>query len=421
MSQKISVERLGKRYTIAARNNLRHPSLVLAAASRLSSLLRIPRHATGLGDARDFWALDDISFQVGEGEIVGIIGKNGSGKSTLLKILSRITPPTTGLARIEGRLSSLLEVGTGFHPELTGRENVFLNGSLLGMGRAEIQGKFDEIIEFAQISKFIDMPVKHYSSGMYVRLAFAVAAHLDPDILVVDEVLSVGDGGFQRKCIGKMEQVAAANRTILFVSHNLLAVRALCKRVIVLDGGKLVSDGSTEAGITTYSRLIADTTDLQHRNAADRKARASGAVRFVDAKITDSSRNERSSFVMGETIFLNLKYRCMEKVPSLGIKITIGSALSGESLTTIKHILSPTPVTPANSSASISIEIPDIMLRPGDYTLYIWLGNKELDSPWDILDDNVNLPWLTIKSEQNDEDDLRGYFYIPAKISVSSP
>src|SRR3989338_3918848 len=196
MSQKISVERLGKRYTIAARNNLRHPSLVLAAASRLSSLLRIPRHATGLGDARDFWALDDISFQVGEGEIVGIIGKNGSGKSTLLKILSRITPPTTGLARIEGRLSSLLEVGTGFHPELTGRENVFLNGSLLGMGRTEIQGKFDEIIEFAQISKFIDMPVKHYSSGMYVRLAFAVAAHLDPDILVVDEVLSVGDGGF---------------------------------------------------------------------------------------------------------------------------------------------------------------------------------------------------------------------------------
>lgn len=196
------------------------------------------------GDDR-FWALRDISFEVKQGEVLGIIGKNGAGKSTLLKIMSRVTTPTKGMIKIKGHTASLLEVGTGFHPELTGRENIFLNGAILGMTKDEIKRKFDEIVAFAEVEKFIDTPVKRYSSGMYVRLAFAVAAHLEPEILIVDEVLAVGDSGFQKKCLGKMQDVAEHGRTVLFVSHNMASVRALCKRVILLDKGKVVLDGQT--------------------------------------------------------------------------------------------------------------------------------------------------------------------------------
>jgi lipopolysaccharide transport system ATP-binding protein len=190
------------------------------------------------------WALKDIGFEVNRGEVVGIIGRNGAGKSTLLKVLSRITEPTTGSVALWGRISSLLEVGTGFHPELTGRENIYLNGAILGMKRAEIQQKFDEIVSFAEIEKFVDTPVKHYSSGMYLRLAFSVAAHLEPDVLIVDEVLSVGDNNFQRKCLGKMEQLGEYGRTVLFVSHNMPAVLRLCNRAILIDKGRLVDDGA---------------------------------------------------------------------------------------------------------------------------------------------------------------------------------
>lgn len=204
-------------------------------------------------DASDgFWALRDISFQVREGEVLGVIGRNGAGKSTLLKILSRITSPTSGRAMIRGRVGSLLEVGTGFHPELTGRENIYLNGAILGMTRAEIRRKLDEIIEFAEMSKFIDTPTKRYSSGMTVRLAFAVAAHLEPEIMIVDEVLAVGDLSFQKKCLGKMQHVAGQGRTVLFVSHNMNAVDSLCSRCILLDGGQLSRDGDTAAVVQAY-------------------------------------------------------------------------------------------------------------------------------------------------------------------------
>jgi lipopolysaccharide transport system ATP-binding protein len=199
-----------------------------------------------------FWALRDVSFEVREGEVLGVIGRNGAGKSTLLKILSRITSPTSGCATIRGRVGSLLEVGTGFHPELTGRENVYLNGAILGMTRAEITRKLEEIVEFAEMAKFIDTPVKRYSSGMTVRLAFAVAAHLEPEILIVDEVLAVGDLSFQRKCIGKMKDVAGHGRTVLFVSHNMNAVISLCSRCILLEGGRLGREGDTEAVVQAY-------------------------------------------------------------------------------------------------------------------------------------------------------------------------
>src|SRR5215510_5965438 len=203
---------------------------------------------------QDFWALKDVSFEIDRGEVVGIIGRNGAGKSTLLKILSRITDPTEGKARIRGRVTSLLEVGTGFHPELTGRENIYLNGSILGMSRAEIRKKFDEIVSFAEIDQFLDTPVKRYSSGMYVRLAFSVAAHLEPEILIVDEVLSVGDVAFQRKCMDYMKRLARSGITILLVSHNLFAVRAMCRRALVLSGGRLQFDGSAADGVEIYQK-----------------------------------------------------------------------------------------------------------------------------------------------------------------------
>ena len=219
--------------------------------------------------SEEFWALKDVSFEVKRGDVVGIIGRNGAGKSTLLKILSRITEPTSGRITIEGRVASLLEVGTGFHPELTGRENIFLNGAILGMSRLEIRSKFDEIVAFAEIEKFLDTPVKRYSSGMYVRLAFAVAAHLEPEILIVDEVLAVGDAQFQKKCLGKMGEVAKGGRTVLFVSHNMTAVQTLCRRALMLAAGGLVADDAVAPVVMRYlseaqgSREAKHWTDLQ--------------------------------------------------------------------------------------------------------------------------------------------------------------
>ncbi|HTF04728.1 MAG TPA: ABC transporter ATP-binding protein, partial [Bacteroidia bacterium] len=214
-----------------------------------------------VGESNFVWALRDINFEVGRGEVLGIIGKNGAGKSTLLKILSRVTEPTTGSIKIKGKVASLLEVGTGFHPDLSGRENIFLNGAVLGMTRAEIKSKFDEIVDFSGVERYIDTPVKRYSSGMKVRLGFAVAAHLEPEILIVDEVLAVGDAEFQRKCLGKMKNVAGHGRTVLFVSHNIFAMRSLCSRALLIDSGTIVSDGGADEVANEYiaaTRLIGD-------------------------------------------------------------------------------------------------------------------------------------------------------------------
>lgn len=218
----------------------------------------------------EFWALKDVTFEVKRGEVLGIIGRNGAGKSTLLKVLSRITEPTSGRVVLDGRVASLLEVGTGFHPELTGRENIFLNGAILGMGRAEIARKFDEIVNFAGVEKFLDTPVKRYSSGMYVRLAFAVAAHLEPEILVIDEVLAVGDAEFQKKCLGKMEGVAKGGRTVLFVSHNMAAVESLCTSAIHLDGGRVIGSGSPRTCMEAYLNPVQRSSEIRF---ADRKGR----------------------------------------------------------------------------------------------------------------------------------------------------
>jgi len=256
MSSVIDVENLSKKYVISHQTRESYISLrdvLTNGAKRAIGKLLHPLSAKELDEVREeFWALKDISFDIQQGDRVGIVGRNGAGKSTLLKILSRITEPSSGRARITGRAASLLEVGTGFHPELTGRENIFLNGAILGMNRSEIRKKFDEIVAFAEVDKFLDTPVKHYSSGMYVRLAFAVAAHLEPEILIVDEVLAVGDAQFQKKCMGKMETAGKEGRTILFVSHNMHAVQAMCNKSIWLHDGKIERIGDTSYVVNEY-------------------------------------------------------------------------------------------------------------------------------------------------------------------------
>ncbi|PHR34164.1 MAG: polysaccharide/polyol phosphate ABC transporter ATP-binding protein [Fluviicola sp.] len=239
----IKVSGLGKKYTIGKQKD----------ASLRSTLTNVFKSAAAKGD--DFWAVQNVDFEIKRGDVVGIIGKNGAGKSTLLKLLSQITKPTTGRIEINGRVASLLEVGTGFHPELTGRENIYLNGTILGMSRKEVKEKFNDIVEFSGVAKFIDTPVKHYSSGMYVRLAFSVAAHLEPEILIIDEVLAVGDAEFQKKCIGKMSDVAAEGRTVIFVSHNIAAIKELCTKGIVMNKGEILFSGNQLEAIEFYHEL----------------------------------------------------------------------------------------------------------------------------------------------------------------------
>ncbi len=259
----IRAENLSKRYAIG--HGPRYSTLrdALAGAARAPfRALRSNGNRRNGADDEFIWALKDVSFEVRQGEIVGIIGRNGAGKSTLLKILSRITDPTSGHAEIRGRVGSLLEVGTGFHPELTGRENVFLNGAILGMRKAEIARKFDEIVAFAEVEKFIDTPVKHYSSGMYVRLAFAVAAHLDPEILIIDEVLAVGDAAFQKKCLGKMGDITKQGRTMLFVSHNITFIEAICGRAFLLDNGQVIDSGKAHNVAAKYNAMWSDRSEV---------------------------------------------------------------------------------------------------------------------------------------------------------------
>jgi lipopolysaccharide transport system ATP-binding protein len=273
-----------------------------------------------------FLALDDVSMEVKQGDTVGIIGRNGAGKSTLLKILSRVTAPTRGMIRLNGRVASLLEVGTGFHSELTGRENVFLNGAILGMSRDEISRKFDEIVSFSGVERFIDTPVKRYSSGMLVRLAFAVAAHLEPEILLVDEVLAVGDAEFQKKCLGKMGEVAKEGRTVLFVSHNMAAIRDLCERVVLLDEGRIVIDGTSSEGLSRY--LSQRTIEDAHATADEIEARMEGVVlkknpciRFVGISLLDTNGYPRRSFYSDEPVRIKIAFRCHQVVHNLRISV----------------------------------------------------------------------------------------------------
>jgi lipopolysaccharide transport system ATP-binding protein len=279
------------------------------------------------------WALDDVSFDVGRGEVLGLIGANGAGKSTLLKVLSRITEPTAGQVTIHGRVGSLLEVGTGFHPELTGRENIFLNGTILGMRRSEIITRFDEIVDFSGVERFLDTPVKRYSSGMQVRLAFAVAAHLQPEILLVDEVLAVGDVEFQQKCLGKMQDVTRAGRTVIFVSHNLAAVRTLCPRALVLEGGQLVFDGDTPSAIERYlghldrvAEAIVGGDQLARRLVKERVYGDAPLFRCDQISVLDETGAPSTSFSSDEEITVAVDYTVLRPVPSYRLLLTFTDA-----------------------------------------------------------------------------------------------
>jgi len=366
-----------------------------------------------------FWALRNVSFRVSQGEILGIIGRNGAGKSTLLKILSRVTGPTEGTIGIRGRIASLLEVGTGFHPELTGRENIFLNGAILGMTKAEIRRKLDEIVAFSECEQFIDTPVKRYSSGMYVRLAFAVAAHLEPEILVVDEVLAVGDVGFQKKCLGKMQDVAGAGRTVLFVSHNMQAVRSLCSRCILLQDGALVMDGAPNAVVSRYqdaARRLEIGTDTA---AGDEKLRrGSGSVRFSSITLEDCKATARFEFELGETIRFRLPYKVVRRVENLSTAILLRSGAANECVTSVRYCLSDKPLA-AGDTGEVLIELPETPLRPGDYTLYFWLGDA-LGNPFDVVD-GLSAP-LVISTQKSFEElgynpaHVTGFFSVESRL-----
>jgi lipopolysaccharide transport system ATP-binding protein len=289
MAVAIKVEGLGKRYLLSHQHKARYRSLrdsIVEGAHDVGRAARRLLHgkaSSARAEKEEFWAVKDIDLQIEQGERLAIIGRNGAGKSTLLKLLSRVVEPTCGRARLRGRIASLLEVGTGFHPELTGRENIYLNGAILGMARGEIDRKFDEIVFFADVEKFLDTPVKRYSSGMYTRLAFSVAAHLDTDILIIDEVLAVGDAAFQRKCLGKMEDINQHGRTLLFVSHNMAAVETLCNRAVLLAGGKIVDAGDTGRIIEVYSKNWRQGAELSDR----RDRTGTGRARLESISIED--------------------------------------------------------------------------------------------------------------------------------------
>lgn len=321
----IRVEGLGKKYRIGERQ-ASYGSLRDSVAETFAKPFRAARSlVTRNGNANvnltsdprtlssDFWALKDVSFDVRRGEVVGIIGRNGAGKSTLLKILSRITEPTEGAADIYGRVGSLLEVGTGFHPELTGRENIFLNGSIIGMKREEIKKKFDEIVAFAEIEKFIDTPVKHYSSGMYVRLAFAVAAHLEPEILLIDEVLAVGDAAFQKKCLGKMGDVAKEGLTVLFVSHNMQAIRQLCNRAILLEDGRLSINDESGPVIERYLHDVSEGSSLVEVTRKVNQLPADPAFRLHSIDVVQAG-HSRTELISGESVKIVIEYDVLQVV-----------------------------------------------------------------------------------------------------------
>jgi lipopolysaccharide transport system ATP-binding protein len=278
--------------------------------------------STGNGVNETIWALDDVTFDVRQGEVVGVIGRNGAGKTTLLKILSRITEPTRGYADLAGRLGSLLEVGTGFHPELTGRENIFLNGAILGMKRSEVRRKFDEIVEFAEVAKFIDTPVKRYSSGMYVRLAFSVAAHLEPEILIVDEVLAVGDVEFQKRCLGRMDEIGKSGRTVIFVSHNMATVTRLCQRAILLEGGRIVMDGASEEVTTHYLHSDTGTTALR-RWPDPAKAPGDAQVRLRSVRVVNAANATAQSVDVREPVGIELAFDVLEDGPPIRPQIMV--------------------------------------------------------------------------------------------------
>lgn len=387
MAPIITVENLSKRYFLSHNQQESYTAMRDVIADKVKGVGRMLAHPFSSKHAilnsaanEEFWALNDVSFSVNRGDRVGIIGRNGAGKSTLLKILSRITEPTSGKVGINGRVASLLEVGTGFHPELTGRENVFLNGAILGMGRGEIRRKFDEIVAFAEVEKFLDTPVKRYSSGMYVRLAFAVAAHLEPEILIVDEVLAVGDAQFQKKCLGKMEDVGREGRTVLFVSHNMAAVRNLCNRAILLKHGKKVADGTAEDVMETYLCETSehDQSELLHR----RDRQGTGTVRFKAVRFFDDKGQSVTALRSGAfaKILLEIDVTSQNDLTDTTFSVGVDDHFGNRIAVLTSEVLGGIKVS--SSVRGIEVIIPRLPLQQGRYGYTLFCARSENVLDW---------------------------------------
>ena len=374
----ISIEHLSKRYRLGERGG---PTMISEA---LAGFLRRP--LTNCSRADDFLlALNDVSIEVSAGEILGVIGRNGSGKSTLLKILSKITRPTSGTTRVTGRVASMLEVGTGFHEELTGRENIYLSGTILGMPRKRIEAKFEEIVAFAAVEQFVDTPIKHYSSGMIMRLGFSVAAHLESDILLVDEVIAVGDGEFQKKCLQTMGELRDVGRTVLFVSHNLAAVENLCSRAIWLDNGTLRGSGRPKEIIQAYMSTFGDArageVSLDHILAR----RGSGEARFSRIELLTTQRQQTRAIASGDNLVIRLHYRAERRIakPVFGVSIYTNLGTLVAHIHTYNSGFDIQSIGP--DTGYIDLELPDLNLAPGCY--YVSLA---LSSPPSVLYDIVD-------------------------------
>jgi len=380
MSTVIQIENLSKKYIIGHQKQEKYTALRDVMMHKIRGLGQRLRHPLSPNkeeiSLEEFWALKDINLEIKQGDRVGIIGRNGAGKSTLLKILSRITEPTTGRIKIKGRVASLLEVGTGFHPELTGRENIFLNGAILGMSRADIKKNFDEIVAFAEVDQFLDTPVKRYSSGMYVRLAFSVAAHLEPEILIVDEVLAVGDARFQKKCLGKMKDVGGEGRTVLFVSHNMAAIRQLCSSCLLLGDGYLKELGNPPQIINSYINDC--NSGFAKKKSFSEDASKKGQLRKI--KILNNAGTASESFSCDELIFIEMKFQINSHIPGLygylgincpdGTKVIVSDSMDCS-------------INPLDNLAiglhKIVVTIPQRTLAPGEYRVHLGFASQQAD------------------------------------------
>ncbi|MCB8984688.1 MAG: ABC transporter ATP-binding protein [Ardenticatenaceae bacterium] len=381
----IKVENLGKSYQIRHKQE-RYTALrdVLTEGAKNTG-----RRLLGRGKTEDdhtleeFWALQDVSFEVKQGERLGIIGRNGAGKSTLLKVLSRITEPTRGEVRLRGRVASLLEVGTGFHPELTGRENIYLNGAILGMSKVEIDRKFDEIVAFAEVEKFLDTPVKRYSSGMYVRLAFAVAAYLDVENLLIDEVLAVGDAGFQKRSLGRMSEITQDGRTVLFVSHNMAAVASLCDRCVHIEKGRIVDQGQPNQVITRYLDGVSQIHRL--KGVGDRDDRmGSGEARFTALRLLDHNGEEVDRVPMGSSITLEVTIKSQRPINEPVIGFLIVDKLGNTILRAYSHESYAGPTPRIRQEIKVRCCFSKLPLMYGVYSIHLWLGQHK--HPVDYLE-----------------------------------
>jgi lipopolysaccharide transport system ATP-binding protein len=389
----LQIENLSKEYVLT-RDSFEQSGVRAGLARKWAALRRFG--SSNLPDenaGEHFWALKDVSFNVDEGDVVGIIGRNGAGKSTLLKIISRITDPTEGQVVVRARMASLLEVGTGFHPELTGRENIFLNGAILGMRKAEIVSQFDEIVAFAELKKFLDTPVKHYSSGMHVRLGFAVAAHLNREILIVDEVLAVGDMAFQKKCLGKMGEVSRVGRTVLFVSHNMAAVENLCRRGIVVDGGRIAFEGTSKEAVVDYLGRVSGSRDstghiVDLTTASDRRFARIPLLKRLEF-YTDDNRPLVKDLQIGARLQIKVHFELPELTAEFNVGIGFDNSYGQRVFTAQSQFQRDRRAQARVGPQTYLCDIPSLTVTPGEYSLRVWLEIDNAEA--DLINDAVRL------------------------------